>query len=207
MQRSVRQTGRVSDTRNAILAAASELLNSAGLESITIRNVGTAANFGRSTVVHHFGDKEGLLDALHLVALGDLSAAVMDSRFEIYTEPAKTVFDRFVGLGEELEHDDPRQPGFSLFPRFKLEYPGFWQILRFRPCPNFARDDLPEVWGLVNALADGNIGAPIGPTIDMIVHQVLALHDWVAVASPADALRIAEIQPSTAYWLSVFDRG
>ena len=197
----------MSDTRIAILAAASDLLNRDGLEAITIRNVGGAANYGRSTVVHHFGDKEGLLDALHLVALGHFSAAVMDSRFEFYTEPAKTLSGRFTQLDDELQGNDARQPGISLFPRFKLEYPGFWEILRFRRCPNFSRDDLPAVWGLINALAEGYIGAPVGPTIDMIMHQVLALHDWVAVASPADALRIAEVQPSVGYWISVFDRG
>ncbi len=201
------QTGRVSDTRIAILAAASELLNSQGLDAITIRNVAEVSNYGRSTVVHHFGDKEGLLDALHLVALGHISDTINNSRFVAFTDVAVPVIKALEAMPDDVPDGEAIPRGIAVFARFKLEYPGFWTILRFRRCPNFSRHDLPTTWEQINILANGYVGAPIGPTVDMIMHQLLSLHDWVATASPGDALRIAQTQPSIPYWLSVFDRG
>jgi AcrR family transcriptional regulator len=203
----VHQTGPVSDTRISILKAASELLNDDGLEAITIRHVADASNFGRSTVMHHFGDKEGLLDALHLVALGHISAAINNTRFVHFNPQATPVLEAIESLPNEFAPGHEPPLGISLFPRFRREYPGFWTILRFRCCPNFTRDDLPVVWDQINILTNGYIGAPIGPTVDLIVHQLLALHDWIAAAGPDDALRIVQDQPSVPYWISVFDRG
>ncbi|WP_089959512.1 TetR/AcrR family transcriptional regulator [Lentzea xinjiangensis] len=58
----------MSEVRDRILAAATELVDKAGVEGASIRDVCAAANVTPPTVYHHFGDKKGLLDAV--VAVG-----------------------------------------------------------------------------------------------------------------------------------------
>jgi AcrR family transcriptional regulator len=60
--------GEVSITREALLAAAGYLLETAGPEAITTRAVCEVAEVTTPTLYHYFGDKNGLLDAL--VAVG-----------------------------------------------------------------------------------------------------------------------------------------
>lgn len=51
-------------TEETILVAAAELLERVGTEGLTTRAVCTAANITAPTLYHHFGDKDGLLNAL-----------------------------------------------------------------------------------------------------------------------------------------------
>lgn len=51
-------------TKEAMLAAAAELLEQGGVDAITTRAVCAAVNVQAPTFYHHFGDKNGLLDAL-----------------------------------------------------------------------------------------------------------------------------------------------
>ena len=51
-------------TPEALLKAASELLEKGGVEAVTTRAVCAAVNVQAPTLYHHFGDKNGLLDAL-----------------------------------------------------------------------------------------------------------------------------------------------
>ena len=63
-------------TRSAIVAAAGDLLESGGLEAVTLRSVGTAANVSRSAPYRHFHDKADLLGVLVLHTLTELSARI-----------------------------------------------------------------------------------------------------------------------------------
>ncbi|ANZ41479.1 hypothetical protein BBK82_41520 [Lentzea guizhouensis] len=54
----------MSDVRKRILAAAIDLVDKAGVEGASIRDVCAAAGVTPPTVYHYFGDKKGLLDAV-----------------------------------------------------------------------------------------------------------------------------------------------
>jgi AcrR family transcriptional regulator len=51
-------------TRESLLKAASELLEKCGVDAVTTRAVCAAVNVQAPTFYYHFGDKNGLLDAL-----------------------------------------------------------------------------------------------------------------------------------------------
>ena len=51
-------------TEDALLRAAESLLEAGGPEAVTTRAVCDAAKVGAPTLYHHYGDKNGLLDAL-----------------------------------------------------------------------------------------------------------------------------------------------
>ncbi|MQY09559.1 TetR/AcrR family transcriptional regulator [Actinomadura macrotermitis] len=61
-------TTKDADTRDRILRAAADLLAASGSESVSTRAVCAAAGVGAPALYHHFGDKQGLLDAV--AALG-----------------------------------------------------------------------------------------------------------------------------------------
>jgi AcrR family transcriptional regulator len=50
-----------SDTRSRLLWATRQLIDEAGLDSVTLRNVGERANLSRGAAYRHFPDKEALL--------------------------------------------------------------------------------------------------------------------------------------------------
>jgi AcrR family transcriptional regulator len=52
------------DTRRALLDAAAEVINRSGLEAASTREIYTLAGVKAPTLYHHFGDKQGLLDAV-----------------------------------------------------------------------------------------------------------------------------------------------
>jgi AcrR family transcriptional regulator len=201
LRRSVSQTGAVTDTKAVILRAATKLLNDDGLEKITIRNVAGASHVGRTTVMHHFGDKQGLLDALHLVALAQLADTIASTRFAVFGDDgnAQSILD-------ELDMEQPDgapEIGIDTYAQFRRVCPGYWEILRFRRCPNFERKEVPEVFRLIEAVVGGPLQAPIGPTVDLCLHQLLALHEWIGVATPSDAFRLMKRQTSLEYWLAI----
>ena len=60
--------------REAILAAALEIISSDGLDQLTTRAVAKRAHTSEASVFYHFGDKVGLLQAAVLAGLGPLKA-------------------------------------------------------------------------------------------------------------------------------------
>lgn len=58
------QEQRRTAARTALLAAAAELVVESGVRSVTLARVGERAGYSRGMVTHHFGSKQGLLDAL-----------------------------------------------------------------------------------------------------------------------------------------------
>lgn len=63
-------------TRAAIVSAAGALLESGGLEAVTLRSVGAAAGVSRSAAYRHFDDKADLLRALAARTLTELAARI-----------------------------------------------------------------------------------------------------------------------------------
>ena len=192
----------MTDTKDVILQAAAKLLNDDGLlENITIRNVAEASHVGRTTVMHHFGDKGGLLDALHIVALRALTHTIATTRFAVVSgdENARSIADE-AGMSQP---DGAPQIGMDTYARFRQECPGYWEILRFRRCPDFDRETVHEAYRLLEIVIDGPLQAPVGPTVDLVLHQLLSLHEWIFVATPKDAVRLIGQQPSLAYWLTI----
>jgi AcrR family transcriptional regulator len=58
-----RRSQQRSEARRAILEAAEALLLEEGLESFSIRRLASRCGYTAPTIYHHFGDKQGLLDA------------------------------------------------------------------------------------------------------------------------------------------------
>jgi AcrR family transcriptional regulator len=52
------------DTRRALLDAAADVINRKGLDAASTREIYTLAGVKAPTLYHHFGDKQGLLDAV-----------------------------------------------------------------------------------------------------------------------------------------------
>lgn len=97
-------------TRAAIVAAAGELLESGGLEAVTLRSVGAASGVSRSAPYRHFADKAGLLRALALRTLTELSEHVRQA----------------------AESDGPRSSlhrGCVAYVRYALERPHHYQLI------------------------------------------------------------------------------
>jgi AcrR family transcriptional regulator len=61
-------------TRQALLDAASALLDSGGVDAVTLREVGSGAGVSRSAAYRHFDDKDDLLMALATTAWNALAA-------------------------------------------------------------------------------------------------------------------------------------
>jgi AcrR family transcriptional regulator len=99
-----------SDTRRRILDVTARLLTDAAGEPIAIRDVCAAAGVGAPTVYHHFGDKQGLLDAV-----------------------AADGFERYIAAKRaERPSGDPLadlRAGWDAHTRFALENPAFYALM------------------------------------------------------------------------------
>lgn len=104
--------GYVSDsgTRGRILQAAARLLADSGGAPVSTRAVCAAAGVGAPTLYHHFGDKDGLLDAV--VAYG----------FERYLEEKRSL----PSTGDPV--DDLRR-GWDAHVEFGLAQPAFYALM------------------------------------------------------------------------------
>ena len=74
-------------TKERILAAATDLLDTGGPSAITLRAVGDAAGISQSAPYRHFADKRALLDALVRQIIHQMRGAVEAARSEA-TSPA-----------------------------------------------------------------------------------------------------------------------
>lgn len=58
------QAERREHTETALVAAAAEIVVESGVRALTLARVGERAGYSRGIVTHHFGSKQGLVDAL-----------------------------------------------------------------------------------------------------------------------------------------------
>lgn len=196
----------MTSSKDLIVAAACKILNEFGLDAVTIRNVADTSNYGRSTVTHHFGDKDSLLDALHLIAIDTFAVHITKARFSSAFAPddIEAQAELMNRLGVELDETSLTEAATQIYLRFRATYPGYWKLLRFRQCPDFSEAEAPVAFRMVTAFCGNPLEGPIGLTVDVIVHQLFSLHEWAAVANPAALLRIMHNEPSLNYWLSAF---
>jgi AcrR family transcriptional regulator len=99
-----------SGTRDRILRAAARLLADSGGAPVSTRAVCAEAGVGAPTLYHHFGDKDGLLDAV--VAYG----------FERYLEEKRSL----PSTGDPVE--DLRR-GWDAHVEFGLAHPAFYALM------------------------------------------------------------------------------
>ncbi|WP_314173101.1 TetR/AcrR family transcriptional regulator [Streptomyces winkii] len=98
------------NARDRLLLAAGELLNKSGDRNVSTRAVCELAGVRAPTLYHHFGSKQGLIDA------------VINHGFTQYVRPQHAPED------SEDPAEDLRQ-GWDRHVRFGLEHPAFYALL------------------------------------------------------------------------------
>lgn len=83
------------DLRRALLDATEELLDSAGVEGFTLREVARRAGVSHGAPAHHFGDVRGLLSEFTAESFAQLSAAMRRRRARAPSAP----FEQLVASG------------------------------------------------------------------------------------------------------------
>lgn len=91
------QVTRATRTRESLLRTASEILESDGLEAVTLRALGAAAGVSRGAPYRHFSDKDALLAAVAAEAMRQLRQSMLTA-----TERATAddPLDRLAGMLE-----------------------------------------------------------------------------------------------------------
>jgi AcrR family transcriptional regulator len=108
------------ETRDRLLLAAAELMHESGEPTVSTRAVCERAGVEAPTLYHHFGSKQGLIDA------------VIQHGFNQYVEPEPAE-------DSALDPIDAIRHGWDRHVRFGLENPRFYALLygnveRGRPC-------------------------------------------------------------------------
>lgn len=83
------------DLRNALLAATEALLEEAGVERFTLREVARRAGVSHGAPAHHFGDVTGLLSAFTAESFAQLAAAMAARRAAAPSDP----FEQLIATG------------------------------------------------------------------------------------------------------------
>ncbi len=83
------------DLANALLAATEALLDEAGVEGFTLREVARRAGVSHGAPAHHFGDVRGLLSAFTAQSFGQLAEAMAQRRAATSIDP----FEQLVATG------------------------------------------------------------------------------------------------------------
>lgn len=83
------------DLANALLAATESLLDEAGVEGFTLREVARRAGVSHGAPAHHFGDVRGLLSAFTAQSFGQLAEAMAARRAASMIDP----FEQLVATG------------------------------------------------------------------------------------------------------------
>jgi AcrR family transcriptional regulator len=189
--------GQGGSARDRLLLAAAELLDGSGDRTLSTRAVCERAGVQAPTLYHHFGSKQGLIDA------------VLDHGFTQYIQPPQASSDPV---------DDIRQ-GWDRHVQFGLDHPTFYallygQIEPGRPCaitaPAHAMlSDLLTVAarrGLLRVPADDAadqiLAANIGITLSLITRpdddRDMGLSDRVREAALAAVLHPGAVRPAAA---------
>ncbi|MWA01850.1 TetR family transcriptional regulator [Actinomadura sp. LD22] len=139
------------DGRDRILRAAARLVAESGGEPVSTRAVCAAAGVGAPTLYHHFGDKQGLLDA---VAAHGLEEYLASKR----AQP---------GTGDPV--DDLRH-GWDLHVEFGVSHPAVYALIYGSPrTPPAADEAYAILLGLVGAVARaGRLRVPVETAARMI---------------------------------------
>jgi len=152
-------------TRNRILQAAIDLFGENGREGAAIREVARRAEVSMSTVLHHFGSKQGLFDAC------------IEKMFGYLAEHSETMFS----LAREF--DRPTEATDAIVRRcfrFAREHA---RLLRVITCESVTSGRTPETVRDELAIA----------TLDRAADVVTALGDWSQAQARVKVLSICHI--------------
>ena len=187
-------------TRDRLLLAAAELMHESGEPTVSTRAVCERAGVEAPTLYHHFGSKQGLIDA------------VIQHGFNQYVEPEPD-------QDGALDPIDAIRHGWDRHVRFGLENPRFYALLygnveRGRPCaitsPALARlTDLLTVAAKAGQLrvtpveaAAQLLAANVGVTLSLIAQPEdatdLSLSDHVREAALAGVFAASQVASGSA---------
>jgi AcrR family transcriptional regulator len=176
------------EARERILAAAAELLAEGDGETVSTRAICNRADVGPPTLYHHFGDKDGLFEA------------VVAQRFAEFLTAARAVG----GSGDPVE--DLRR-GWDFHVDFGRRNPAFYVLMTVptgngRPRadgrPQAARDARADLVALLQDVAGaGRLRGEVGPAADTIEAALVGatLH---AINNPAAVNNAAAINNADA---------
>ena len=188
------------ETRDRLLVVAAELMHESGEPTVSTRAVCERAGVEAPTLYHHFGSKQGLIDA------------VIQHAFNQYVDP-EPAHDR------ALDPIDAIRRGWDRHVRFGLENPRFYALLygnveRGRPCaitsPALARlTDLLTVAAKAGRLrvapaeaAAQLLAANVGVTLSLIAQPEdatdLSLSDHVREAALAGVFAASQVASGSA---------
>jgi AcrR family transcriptional regulator len=153
-------------TRDRIVRAAARLLTEANGEPVSTRAVCTAAGVGAPTLYHHFGDKQGLFDAV--AAFG----------FEEYLASKRAQGT----TGDPVE--DLRR-GWDLHVEYGVTHPAFYTLMYGTSrTPAAAKEAHDILLGLVGAIARaGRLRLPV-ETAARVLHSAGVGVALTLIASP-----------------------
>ncbi|MDL4819476.1 TetR/AcrR family transcriptional regulator [Actinomadura opuntiae] len=139
------------DGRDRILRAAARLIAESGGEPVSTRAVCAAAGVGAPTLYHHFGDKQGLLDAVAAHGFEEYLASKRAQR----------------GTGDPL--NDLRH-GWDVHVEFGVSHPAVYALMYGTPrTPPAADEAYAILLGLVGAVARaGRLRVPVETAAQMI---------------------------------------
>jgi AcrR family transcriptional regulator len=164
------------NTRDRLLWAAAELLDAAPGEPVSTRAICARAGVGAPTLYHHFGSKQGLLDAVVEYGLG-----------------------QYATDGTEGDAVADLRAGWDNHVRYGLDHPAFYVLLygriaAGRPCKVTAVAEA-RLRTLVERLdRDGLLLAPI----EEVVQQIVAANVGITLQLIAEPAGTADLTLSTA---------
>src|SRR5229473_577787 len=83
------------ETRNAILEAAERRLLAGGPEAIRLQEIAADAGISHPAILHHFGSREGLVEAMVIRGITNLQAQFLEGWPSAKEPDIEGVFDRF----------------------------------------------------------------------------------------------------------------
>lgn len=86
------------ETRAAILAAAQRCLIVGGPEAIRLQRIAADAGISHPAILHHFGSREGLVEAMVLDGFAKLQAQVLEGWPSLKEPDVEGVFERFYAI-------------------------------------------------------------------------------------------------------------
>jgi AcrR family transcriptional regulator len=160
-------------TEDALLTAAESLLEREGPDGVTTRAVCAAADVKAPTLYHHFGDKNGLLDAL------------VGKGVEAFLEQKRSVADTDDALADLVL-------GWESFVGFVLDHPQLFRLIVQRVGDNPQILDKAMATTQARLVRLANQGRLI-KSVKFASHSLLALSNGVTVLRTQGATR-AEVE-------------
>lgn len=174
--------------RDRLLRAAAELLEAAGGGEVSTRTICERAGVQAPTLYHHFGNKQGLLDA------------VVSHGFRHYLAGC-------AAAGGEADPIDEVRRGWDLHVGFGLENPSFYALIYGRAVPGEPCGVVADVEAMIlAALQPAARAGRLRVSPDRAARQVLAASTGVVLTLIAQQVEQRDLSLSTDVRDAVLDR-